>query len=258
MKLVGPQIVFLDNSKVQTKNVMRQCPRIKVIKVGDSGETPVKVSFSHPDFINLLNKVGNSNTYYKAMSDVYFRTLKADNYDKLSGIQDAEMNYVIKWINSSPASPHFLVVDFDRTLTMFEGIITERGGIDAINKRILSEASHLLPVTIEDAVTYLCGGKERLEKLRSFFGYMKKLNATIIVLTNNGTCNSDPQLMHGYLDAIIGPDSYKLVCSRDVVGGNKGMAFATMKVLRGLCGVYLTRKKRHHTRRTRRRINRRQ
>lgn len=244
MKLYEPQVLFLDNSKIQTKNVARYCPRVKIIKIRDSGEKPIPISFLDADFVKLLNSIGPNNTYYKALVNVYFKTSLSDNYDKNSGIQDDVISFLNKWTTYNPKSPHFIVIDFDRTLTMFEGIITERDGIDAINKKVLSVAPHLSPVTIEDVVTYLCGGKERLEKLRLLFKHLLSHYVKIFILTNNGTCSLDPKLLTSYLDAIISPDSYKLVCSRDVLGGNKGAAFATMRLLHGLCGIQKTRKHR--------------
>lgn len=180
--------IFFDNDPNQIKFVKSFCNTIRRVKV------------EHSDYIKNIPWSPNVIAGYKrSLGQNYYAMLmeKTDNklhYDPISGLSDADFAQLEEWINTlrNAADVRYkaAIFDWDRTISKFEGI--SLGFIEDLEfyKDILHIDSPALTEErmMEDMLIYICGGAERLARLRDMFVMLATNGIDIIILTNNGGC----------------------------------------------------------------------
>jgi hypothetical protein len=222
--------IFFDNDEEKVGQ-FRGKPGIIAVKISETygpvGESDPK---SYYFFQELLK---NKNTYLAFLRSGKWR----DSFDGESGIHSIRPNPdgppripdSIYGFNEDLIAPHpelkYFVFDWDRTLTLFEGVVMtpsttfdpSKGGYlksmrDSFggSPSIQAKIDDLSPVTPEDMLLYLFGGSARLEAIRGWMRSLKTGDRQIIILTNNGSCGNKgfTELVDAFMPGC------KIVCSR--------------------------------------------
>lgn len=216
--------IFFENSQEQKRYIQYYCPTVRFARnsfeeagpdanfiVVDIQETePVpNVHYSELPFKEELT----DNTYVAR----YNLTERSDRYDARSGIQQEHYDNILKpWIASRGIGPHVAVFDWDRTITVIEGLIL---GDDII----------------DDTLNYVCGGKTRVAMLKAMFQQVASANIHIMILTNN-TGGHTPKF-NTLIRSLVGVNkpAYSIIVSMDgPYYGIKAKAFAQMEEFKRL------------------------
>jgi len=121
-------------------------------------------------------------------------------------------------------TPHIqtIILDWDRTLTLFEGVVMrtttfrDNGylrGLDASMKAQYAIDNPGLvcpdtfvggmePIMPEDMLIYLFGGRDRLEIIRSWLYRMNREGKKIVILTNNSVARNTEPFRNGFLQLL--------------------------------------------------------
>ena len=233
--------IFFDNDADHITAV-GHCSSIKCIKVGaieDSG-TPLTAKFPrYVDYYHLLSDDGQF--VYDEMLDTSF--YMDEQYDPQSGIQAKHVEDCREWLEATKdEEKRIALFDFDRTLSLFEGI----------DQRIPERRY----VTIEGYSNYLFGGKKRVQMLKDMLDMLVDKNVTIKILTNNGLCGSPNKIIEKLVNTLY--TEAEIICSRPPDGStteewHSSKLSALMKDLRFtvLCpptsGGKINKKKRRNT-----------
>ncbi len=207
------QGLFLDNDFTQIRLVRASLPRIETIHIPES-EVPRPQSLSEIQR-QLESLSGQSFTTNRYIERAFRIRQKPQHlYDPVSGIQESHIAHVDSWIQRTYGSPHrALLIDWDRTLTMFEGYIgDDEGGI--IGNRI---------EYYEDLLMFLLGGASRLSAIRAMLRRAHDAHIDIYIVTNNGGCNDIPSGFNHFVKQLFQSIPYVLICGREY-GGHKGKA----------------------------------
>lgn len=180
--------IFFDNDPNQIKFVKSFCNTIRCVKVEHSDY--IKNIPWSPDVIDGYKRSLGKNYYAMLME-------KTDNklhYDPISGLSEADFAQLEEWINTLRNAADVIykvaIFDWDRTISKFEGVslgFTE-------NLELYKDILHIDDPALteermmEDMLIYICGGAERLARLRDMFVMLATNGIDIIILTNNGGC----------------------------------------------------------------------
>ena len=214
------QGLFLDNDSTQIRLVRTALPRIETIHIPES-ETlrPQPLSDIQRQLesitFGLSGLSGQSfttNRYIERVSRI--RQNPQHVYDPVSGIQESHIAQIDSWIQrTNGSSKRALLIDWDRTLTVFEGYIgDDEGGI--IGNRI---------EYYEDLLTFLLGGASRLAAIRAMLRRAHDAHIDIYIVTNNGGCNDIPSGFNHFVKQLFQSIPYVLICGKEY-GGHKGRA----------------------------------
>lgn len=118
-------------------------------------------------------KIIKSQERYPYIMDILDNSeyLKDDMVDPLSGINEKQINHLIKLIKTPDIKIKFVVLDFDRTITKIEGILDAKDLLDKIPPEVVAK--------------YYFGGRDRLVKLHELFEVMHEYHIDLFILTNN-------------------------------------------------------------------------
>jgi hypothetical protein len=220
--------LFIDNAQSHMEQMAMTCNRgMTLIKVG---ETPnLQPSLYSAPYMDLYARaIGPENTYSKAVRKLSNREF----FDPASGIQESHLPLIEKWINDTAnVSPRAMLFDWDRTITIIEGVYVKPNGMKELHEFMVArgyDMSDLPAIYAEDALVYLCGGKDRLTMLRTIMKSCVELNIDIIFLTNNGGCNPEQNGgLRELMDGLVPPGTpYQVICSiHPPYFGDKGKAF---------------------------------
>jgi hypothetical protein len=205
--------LFLDNDSTQIRLVRASLPRIETIQIPES-ETlrPQSLSEIQRQLESISGHSFITNRYIERVQRIRQKPYHA--YDPVSGIQESHISQVDSWIQRTNGSPNrALLVDWDRTLSVFEGYIgDDEGGI--IGNRI---------EYYEDLLTFLLGGAPRLAAIRGMLRRSYESGIDIYVVTNNTGCNDIPSGFNHFVKQLFQNIPYILVCGQEF-GGHKGRA----------------------------------
>ena len=229
--------LFVDNDGTQVRLVKESLPRINTIRIPESESlkpTPmseIQRSFDIPDTNKYLERA------YR------IRTKPSHLLDPVSGIQDKHIALIDAWFASS-RGPNALLMDWDRTLSMFEGYYGDDEG-DIIGDRA---------AYYEDVLVFLFGGAKRLAAIRDMIARAHARRVDVYIVTNNGGCDEPGSGFNHFVAQLFHPIGvpYKLICGR-YFGGHKGKAlesdprFALLKL--PLSGGARTKRRRQKSRR---------
>ena len=223
--------IFFDNSQEKVDQ-FRGKPGIIAVKISET-DGPVKQSY--PTRYHFYDELRDKNTYLAFLQTGNWK----DSFDGQSGIHSIRIDKTkpgvppkipdsIDGFNEDLIKPHpelkYFVFDWDRTLTLFEGVVMTssttfdagKGGYlqsqrDSFggHPELQEKIDELSPVTPEDMLLYLFGGSARLEAIRGWMRSLKTGERQIIILTNNGSCGNEGfrQLVNALMPGC------KIVCS---------------------------------------------
>jgi hypothetical protein len=220
--------LFIDNAQSHIDQMMATCNRgMTLIKVGETRNLQPSL-YSAPYMELYARAIGPENTYSRAVRKLSNR----EYFDPASGIQESHLALIEKWINETAGvSPRVMLFDWDRTITIIEGVYAKPNGMAELHEYMVArgyDMSDLPAIYQEDALLYLCGGKDRLRMLREIMKACVQLDIDIIFLTNNGACNPEENRgLRELMDGLVPPGtSYQVICSiHPPYFGHKGKAF---------------------------------
>lgn len=189
--------IFFDNDKEHIQYV-GYCTGITCVKVGAIEDTGKQLIKKFPDFVGFFELLSyEGQVAYDGLVDTGKQ--KEEEYDKLSGIQEKHVQICKTWLEKTNGlEKRVALFDFDRTLTMFEGLDANIIGVNG--------------VTIEGLANYLFGGTKRVEMLEEMIDTLLENGVTIKVLTNNGLCGHPIQVIER-IAKTLHPD-IEVLCSR--------------------------------------------
>jgi hypothetical protein len=208
--------IFFDNDAHKIEEVTAMCGNIiEGISVPESPNGAFTVPLTQiKDFLKDSPKAMK----YLDFLNIAFKQYSlnsVDNFDKVSGIQQEHIDKATEWLErTKEIKQRAAIFDWDRTITMFEGIFP------AYDPRFFS---------FEDWLCYLCGGDARFELLRDFLRTLHENNVEIIILTNNGSCNHPKEptyaaIFKNLVHTLLQDIPYTLICSKYTAAGHKGVA----------------------------------
>jgi len=180
--------IFFDNDPNQIKFVKSFCNTIRSVKVNQTDN--IRVIPYGPEIVAKYRRSLGQNYYSMLME----KTANKLHFDPISGLSDEDFAQLEEWINTlrnaAEVRHKAAIFDWDRTISKFEGIslgFTEAFDfyLDILN---VDETSLTEDRMMEDMLIYICGGAERLAKLRDMFVMLATNRIDIIILTNNGGC----------------------------------------------------------------------
>lgn len=243
------QVLFLDNDSIQHRLVRDILPKIEHIHIPES-KTPLKQQAIAQIQRTIEYISGHSLTTNKYVERAYnIRKRPTHIYDPMSGIQEIHVHQVEDWIQRTESTaPRALLIDWDRTLTMFEGYFGDDEGEIHGNNR---------SQYYEDVLVFLFGGIKRLQMIRAMLQYTHNANVDIYIVTNNGGCNDPESGFNNFVAQLFQTIPYTIICGKDFKG-HKGVALASYPQFHKMLGSQTTAGG-GTTRRTRRRccVNRR-
>jgi hypothetical protein len=208
------QVLYLDNDSSQIRLIGSTHPRIESIHIPESTDTksqPLAHIISRLESISGHDFTGN--TYLERAFHIRARRPQ-HNYDPLSGIQEKHTEQVDNWMSRTSTSQNrALLMDWDRTISLFEGYFGDDEGS--------LPADHL--AYYEDLLLVLLGGAMRLEMIRKMAARAQAAGIEMYVITNNGGCNDPSSGFNNFVTQLFGSIPYTMICGRDF-GGHKGRA----------------------------------
>jgi hypothetical protein len=208
-------IRFYDNDQTHIENVQVNFD-IECIKVESQINKPIKTNIT-----SLKEEMKDNKFFLKYVKKIIERNLSPENklnYDETSGITSNEMDELLEWAREGG---EMVIFDFDRTIIKTEGFgifFKNKEDSDYWFSKDLNELmSGYLKVdvydvesTVNDFLVYICGGKERLTKLRQMFQELNALNVKIYINSMNLACDS--RLFRDVVNRIIVVDN-EIQCS---------------------------------------------
>jgi hypothetical protein len=209
-------LLYIDNSIKPMNFVKHFCDPagtndVQFIQVGETSVDPPFVSFSDPFFNRFKNKEGALINKYLAY--IYANPDGGDHFDIKSGIQASKHDKQIKqWIahvqnriSLGELNDQYracVLLDWDRTLTMFEGVY--RCPLDQLRT----------PAFMNDMLVYLFNGRKRLEYIRELIQTFIDNGIVPYVFTNNGLCKTEQfrllyTALHGGLQLLCSNEGLK-------------------------------------------------
>jgi hypothetical protein len=212
--------LFLDNDHGHIVSV-GSCTGIDTIEIAESSPIPPMDAVLWQKFAGSMGSEGAKTL--KAF--LHFTNQFA--FDPVSGIQAEHISRVYQWVQAEEyklSLPLALFIDFDRTLTMCEGIVGQgSGGLAGIKKYIRDNFSATKPaavaefeaITIDGFVEMYMGGLQRKQMIQEFFNVLSTVYGPSLdfwILTNNSLCSSNRQLMIEFMDVLTGGKQVRFLC----------------------------------------------
>jgi len=218
--------------------------------------SPIQESIENKnrEYIRMYNDywLKRKNTYAEYLDGIPIKSQSFPTYPK-NGLDIEE---AIEWAMNRGKTKIFLT-DWDATITVCEGMAFGKNHelLTLLElkhhpyKDIVYESTESIKKTIkfEDAVEYVMGGKERLERLREMFRMFNANNVHVYVLTNNPNASKMSPCRVIYLELLMELMPEKTVneldailySSQDTVGYKKHESSCRIdmlkKVLRDKC-----------------------
>ena len=237
--------IFFDNEQKNLDEyggVCNICSDITCVKIDETHPiNPIKwgnpdgPDVVSPDNTELTKYIRDNNfkenTYYKISKTAF---PDGDRYDIKSGIQKKHIDMYYTWKEETAGQPNRAAIfDWDRTITIFEGLIPFKISYEAPDlARLLQlyinyyetraeldmveKIKTFPPITASDTILYLLGGQERVDMLRELFRNCQESDITIIILTNNGNC--ERHIFDELLKELLEDIPYIKMCSRYAKG----------------------------------------
>jgi hypothetical protein len=241
--------IFFDNDTNNfyepKKGVCEVCPnddKMRCIPINET-ENIQKCKWDEEPLKSYIKQFGNENIYLNALRILY----DSDKFDVVSGIQDYEISTLNDWIEETESlgDRRAAIFDWDRTLTMFEGLVLGRGSVRKLletfikmtplkSKKHDSLQDFTKEITSEDILLYLLGGEERLAKIREIFQNCYTNQISIYILTNNGLAK-DNDSYREILAKLFDGIPYTLIWSGD--GQGKGIHLKKIAKFKKICGI---------------------
>lgn len=206
------QVLFLDNDSTQIQRVKQVLPQIETIHIPESESLmskPLRSIVRHIEAIT--GQSFETNTYLERVFQL--RKYPYHMYDPVSGIQNVHIKKVEDWIRASLGVKKALLIDWDRTLSCFEGYFGDDEG------PIIEDKSKYY----EDLLEFLFVGKSRLQTIRAMLELAHANRVDIFIVTNNGGCNDPGSGFNNFVAKLFDSIPFTMVCGR-YYKGDKGLA----------------------------------
>ena len=206
--------IFFDNLKSHVSRIGRACGgRVESIHVGGrEGEAPI-VPFTNQRFREFYLSLG-ANSYLSFVRQI---NPDGDAYDPDSGIKENDVREFDNWLRQTEqiSGRRALFLDWDRTITIFEGI-----SVGYLRDKQRSFREVFPRVRIEDCLIYLCGGQQRLYMIRDMLQMARDKGVDIYILTNNTACSY--RFFEELVDGLFTDGQIRIICAGDApYYGNK-------------------------------------
>ena len=131
------------------------------------------------------------------------------SFDDTSGITIEQLANLIKLFGDPTFSNNFshIVIDFDRTFTMVEGLASKVQNIPEFIKALKYPDPQPTPL---EFVTFMMGGITRKDLMVQFISLLQEQGKQIIILTNNPAPINAPLLIPNFLE-IIGLENIEII-----------------------------------------------
>ena len=250
---IAAAAIFFDNDADKIAQVKEYCGNIVTVTIPEShcinnSRTIKNTLLADPKTRNEINPA--TNLYFQlheknAVPHIF--------YDVKSGIRAHHIDRLKDWIVSTQhIADRYALFDWDRTLTMNEGVILPQSA-QTLPNIAAAYRQHNVDVPdsdeeriYEDMSMYLAGGQKRLKMLRDAFSVLVDKGIHIVLLTNNGAC-VEPRQADYYKKLarkFIGHDDIEFICSATTKDprslkytqrGNKGYAIARLPTYEAVC-----------------------
>lgn len=206
--------IFFDNLKSHVSRIGRACGgRVESIHVGgNEADVPI-IPFTNQQFREFYLSLGQ-NSYLSFVRQI---NPDGDTYDPSSGIKERDIDTFEGWLRetSQIRGQRALFLDWDRTVTVFEGI-----SVGNLRDKQRSFKEVFPRVSIEDCLIYLCGGRIRLSMIRDMLESARKDGVDIYILTNNTACSY--RFFEELVNGLLKSGRIRIICSGDApYYGNK-------------------------------------
>ena len=233
-------VIFFDNSQkhidqIAAAGISSQVTAVKVPSAAVASE----VSFEHIPY-------SDENLYVDLAKSQGF---SGDKYDSTSGISvgadGEEARQFDLWLEKTAGQVNRAAVfDWDRTISKSERLLIAK------DPSFWTQVLELIPDYTSDMLTYLLGGPERIQEIRSFMQRVAAAGVDIVFMSNNGGCSN----MEPIIKELMGSTPFTSYCSRDPSYGSDKGKMIQDKLLVSAGG---RRKRRSTRRRIHRRVSRR-
>ena len=159
---------------------------------------------------------------------------QGDSYDETAGITFPQAQVILHALERKAAihgaENVAAIFDFDRTLSMFEGLIggnhetiPENSGIQGY-LNLLNTASPIgvdgvqVLTTPTGLIDYLFGGPERVAWLQTLLHTIRTRGHPLVILTNNSTALRNPQLFKDFFPAELDYPEFGVICGSPYEG----------------------------------------
>lgn len=259
-KKVYKRALFLDNN-IDFVMAVSECPGITIIKIPES---EVLENADSETFQGLWRKLSHEGDAYVSAVTAFTKDIR---YDPLSGIQDSHIVEIQDWVSDMKANsmdPLAVLFDFDRTLTMMEGVIGPgssglQGTKNILRQRVGATRKNNVEayerVNIEGMVETLLGGPERLMKIQSLFDFLYDKGVDIWILSNNSLFNTNKPLMKEILDVLSNSRPVGVICSNGYSSKRAALLVSPYaKAFREVCVAQEGGRKRRRVKKTQRKV----
>lgn len=207
--------IYFENDVGQLGQVEKFCvtKNFELVQIPESpAGSPLTLELSK---VAQMLQINPANLYVKMRTKManYHQKVPTENFDQISGIQDAQIDRMKTWLmRTSDKKNRIAFFDWDRTLTMFEGIHLVEA---SANNFLDSEGNPFYPLgqIREDTLRFAFGGPERLAKIRVALQQLWQKNVDIVVLTNNQGCSDANPFFLALVHQLFGAIPYSVLCS---------------------------------------------
>jgi hypothetical protein len=201
-----PVVLFLDNESSHFRGAQKL--RIQTLSISETNPNPI---------LNGKTDSFAYSTQYKKRYPQQFQQQfrRKEHFTPNVGISKNDIEYVKEWVRFHHDRRKILLLDWDRTISVSEGISI-----------LENENPPRVPGNnIEKYTKFKLGGPKRYKHMKDFFRDMHQNGVEIFILTNNGYCQKDnpdlqeQSLFEVYLQIIqcVDPmiDRHHVLCSGD-------------------------------------------
>ena len=122
---------------------------------------------------------------------------EVSGYDSLSGISIDQLNHFINLVSSSKNQYKAFIFDWDRTLTVIEGIYAIKPTV-----KIMLNDLDLRSITVKEVAEFYFGGKARCQLLKQLWDALREKNIAIWILSSNPSIGEFPLFFLNLLEAV--------------------------------------------------------
>lgn len=189
--------IFFDNEQYNIDTVGK-CSNILCVKVGGLEVKPVpKVAIEGIAHFDGIPENLRRLWTVKGMTQ----------YDETSGLTAEHFDALKRWYGTVKYSEiKYAVFDFDRTISKVESIPVGVGWTKGISDWYRYVEKSERKGLLKQFVQFLCGNDERIRLLTDIFKFCKENDIFTIILTNNKTSETNPQIYRDVMSYFDMPD----------------------------------------------------
>jgi len=233
--------LFFDNDLEYCADFSPWAPIITPFHIGgyqrpEGTAFPIKLWAEMADFQSKLGPEGKLVfDQLRFLSRAFPPEGQGDSYDETAGITFPQVEVILHALDNKAqihggAENVAAIFDFDRTLSLFEGLIggnhddiPENSGIQGylnLLNTVCPIASNGVPVltTPMGLIDYLFGGPVRVAWIYTLFHIIRTRGHPLVILTNNSTAIRNPQLFKDFFPAELDYPGFTVICGAPYEG----------------------------------------